>query len=121
MEIRPVQRQDRWSQFRDAREHLQLALAEVDRGKERPRTQHRLDRPADVEVVPAGATRLTAPGDLDLREREIESVYVEANRANQAKGPGGRRVSCGVREEFVRESPGTSPWREGDVTVVTLP
>jgi hypothetical protein len=35
---------------------------------------------ADVEVVPAGATRLTAPGDLDLREREIESVYVEANR-----------------------------------------
>jgi predicted SAM-dependent methyltransferase len=36
---------------------------------------------ADVEVVPAGQTRLAAPGDLDLREREIESVYVEANRS----------------------------------------
>ena len=35
---------------------------------------------ADVEIVPAGETRLAAPGDLDLREREIESVYVEANR-----------------------------------------
>jgi predicted SAM-dependent methyltransferase len=35
---------------------------------------------ADVEVVPAGETRLAASGDLDLREREIESVYVEANR-----------------------------------------
>jgi len=35
---------------------------------------------ADVEIVPTGQTRLAAPGDLDLREREIESVYVEANR-----------------------------------------
>ncbi len=35
---------------------------------------------AEVELVPAGETRLAAPGDLDLREREIESVYVEANR-----------------------------------------
>ena len=34
----------------------------------------------DVEVVPAGETRRAAPGGLDLREREIESVYVEANR-----------------------------------------
>lgn len=35
---------------------------------------------AAVELVPAGETRLATPGDLDLREREIESVYVEANR-----------------------------------------
>jgi len=35
---------------------------------------------ADVEIVPAGQTRLADPGGLDLREREIESVYVEANR-----------------------------------------
>jgi predicted SAM-dependent methyltransferase len=34
----------------------------------------------DVEIVPAGQTRLADPGDLDLREREIESVYVEATR-----------------------------------------
>ena len=35
---------------------------------------------ADVEVVPAGRTRLADPGCLDLREREIEGVYVEASR-----------------------------------------
>jgi SAM-dependent methyltransferase len=35
---------------------------------------------AAVEVVPAGQTRLADPGQLDLREREIESVYVEAIR-----------------------------------------
>ncbi len=35
---------------------------------------------ADVEIVPAGQTRLADPGDLDLSEREIESVYVEARR-----------------------------------------
>jgi predicted SAM-dependent methyltransferase len=35
---------------------------------------------ADVEIVPSGETRLADPGELDLREREIESVYVEANR-----------------------------------------
>ena len=35
---------------------------------------------ADVEIVPAGQTRLADPGGLDLREREIESVYIEANR-----------------------------------------
>ena len=35
---------------------------------------------ADVTITPAGQTRLADPGGLDLREREIESVYVEANR-----------------------------------------
>ena len=35
---------------------------------------------AGVEIVPAGQTRLADPGSLDLREREIESVYIEANR-----------------------------------------
>ena len=35
---------------------------------------------ADAEIVPAGQTRLADPGGLDLREREIESVYIEANR-----------------------------------------
>ncbi len=35
---------------------------------------------ADVRIVSAGETRLTDAGSLDLREREIESVYVEANR-----------------------------------------
>jgi SAM-dependent methyltransferase len=35
---------------------------------------------AAVEIVPAGQTRLADPGGLDLREREIESVYVEARR-----------------------------------------
>lgn len=34
----------------------------------------------DVEVVPAGQSRLADPAGLDLREREIESVYVEATR-----------------------------------------
>ncbi len=33
-----------------------------------------------VEVLPAGQTRLTDPGELDLREREIESLYLEAER-----------------------------------------
>jgi len=31
-------------------------------------------------VLPAGETTITAPGDLNLREREEESVYVEARR-----------------------------------------
>ena len=35
---------------------------------------------AAVEIVPAGQTRIAEPGGLDLREREIESVYLEANR-----------------------------------------
>ena len=35
---------------------------------------------ADVEIVPSGQSRLADPAGLDLREREIESVYVEANR-----------------------------------------
>ena len=35
---------------------------------------------SDVQIVPAGQTRLADPGGLDLREREIESVYIEANR-----------------------------------------
>ena len=35
---------------------------------------------SDVEIVPAGQTRLVDPGALDLREREIECAYVEANR-----------------------------------------
>ena len=34
----------------------------------------------DVEIVSSGQTRIADPGGLDLREREIESVYVEANR-----------------------------------------
>jgi SAM-dependent methyltransferase len=35
---------------------------------------------ADVAVMPPGATRISGPGQLDLREREGESVYVEAVR-----------------------------------------
>ncbi len=35
---------------------------------------------ADVLVVPAGSTRITDPGKLDLAERAEESVYVEALR-----------------------------------------
>jgi SAM-dependent methyltransferase len=35
---------------------------------------------ADVKIVPAGQTRLTDAGSLDLHEREIESVYVEGSR-----------------------------------------
>lgn len=37
---------------------------------------------ADAAVTPAGTTRITAPGELDLREREDQSVYVEAVRAH---------------------------------------
>jgi len=33
-----------------------------------------------VVVRPAGATMIMNPGDLDLREREEESLYVEAQR-----------------------------------------
>lgn len=32
----------------------------------------------EAAVVPAGTTRIAEPGRLDLREREAESVYVEA-------------------------------------------
>ena len=35
---------------------------------------------ADVAIVPAGQSRLADPAGLDLREREIESVYIEATR-----------------------------------------
>jgi hypothetical protein len=35
---------------------------------------------ADATVMPPGATRISGPGELDLREREAESVYVEAIR-----------------------------------------
>jgi hypothetical protein len=35
---------------------------------------------AEVAVVPSGQSRLADPAGLDLREREIESVYVEGNR-----------------------------------------
>lgn len=35
---------------------------------------------ADVAVVPPGSSRITEPGQLDLRERAAESVYVEAVR-----------------------------------------
>lgn len=35
---------------------------------------------ADVTVMPPGSTRIAGPGQLDLREREAESVYVEAVR-----------------------------------------
>lgn len=34
----------------------------------------------DAAVLPPGSTRITAPGELDLRERAAESVYVEAIR-----------------------------------------
>jgi SAM-dependent methyltransferase len=36
---------------------------------------------AEVVIVPAGQTRLADTAGLDLREREIESVYVEASRS----------------------------------------
>jgi SAM-dependent methyltransferase len=35
---------------------------------------------ADVAVLPAGSSRIPEPGQLDLRERAAESVYVEAVR-----------------------------------------
>jgi SAM-dependent methyltransferase len=35
---------------------------------------------ADVAVLPPGSTRIVEPGQLDLRERAAESVYVEAVR-----------------------------------------
>ena len=35
---------------------------------------------AEAAIVPAGESRLADPAGLDLREREIESVYVEAKR-----------------------------------------
>jgi len=35
---------------------------------------------ADASVVPPGSTRIAEPGQLDLRERAGESVYVEAVR-----------------------------------------
>jgi SAM-dependent methyltransferase len=34
----------------------------------------------DASVLPAGTTKIAAPGQLDLRERATESVYVEAFR-----------------------------------------
>lgn len=34
----------------------------------------------DAAIVPAGTTTIPAPGELDLSEREGESVYVEARR-----------------------------------------
>ena len=34
----------------------------------------------DVAVLPPGASRIAEPGQLDLRERAAESVYVEAIR-----------------------------------------
>lgn len=37
----------------------------------------------EVESIPAGCTRVTAPGQLDLRERQIDSVYVEASKPAQ--------------------------------------
>src|SRR3954452_10214570 len=37
------------------------------------------------------------------------------------EGSGKRRVSCGVRVEFVREKKGTSLWREGEGTDGGLP
>ena len=35
---------------------------------------------ADVAVLPPGSSRIPEPGQLDLRERAVESVYVEAVR-----------------------------------------
>jgi SAM-dependent methyltransferase len=35
---------------------------------------------ADVAVLPPGSSRIVQPGQLDLRERAAESVYVEAIR-----------------------------------------
>ena len=35
----------------------------------------------DASAVPPGTTRIFEPGALDLREREGESVFVEAVRA----------------------------------------
>jgi hypothetical protein len=35
---------------------------------------------ADVAVLPPGSSQITEPGQLDLRERAAESVYVEAVR-----------------------------------------
>lgn len=42
-----------------------------------------------ARVVPAGATGAPDPGALDLREREDESVYVEALRPRAQPGPAG--------------------------------
>ena len=35
---------------------------------------------AEAAVLPPGSSRIAEPGDLDLRERSAESVYVEAVR-----------------------------------------
>ena len=34
----------------------------------------------DVEMMEPGQTRIAEPSGLDLREREIESIYLEAVR-----------------------------------------
>ena len=35
----------------------------------------------DVSIVPAGETKISNPGPLDLTERELESIYVEAKNS----------------------------------------
>jgi hypothetical protein len=35
---------------------------------------------ADMKVLEAGRTSIADPGDLNLREREAESVYVEGRK-----------------------------------------
>lgn len=42
---------------------------------------------SEVAAVPPGETRIREPGELDLREKEDESIYVEALKP--AKKPGG--------------------------------
>jgi hypothetical protein len=34
----------------------------------------------DVEIMPAGKTKINEPGSLNLYERRTESVYVEAKK-----------------------------------------
>jgi hypothetical protein len=51
----------------------------------------------DARELPAGQTTIPDPGPLDLREREEESVYVEAEAAKGVTpaGPGsGEAVRC---------------------------
>ncbi len=50
---------------------------------------------AGVAPVPAGVTRIPDPGELDLREKESESFYVEA--VKPGPGPGAREMGAASR------------------------
>jgi len=47
---------------------------------------------SDIEVLRAGETSIPDPGELNLREREAESVYVEGRKPASARGEAERPV-----------------------------